>query len=586
MQSESSGITTNDLRSHLAYEPRDLKFGTSGRRGLVADLTQLEVYINALAELEYLQSLPLVEGGIEKGDEVFFAYDLRPSSITYVPEEKGRGEIAQAIEQAIRDVGMKPLNMGAIPTPALACYALSQQRGSIMITGSHIPFDRNGYKTNTSMGELLKKHEQPIQKFVEHVRSRVYDELFEKSLFDENGRFKKGHAELSPENSTAKDFYISRYTQFFQGESLNGMRVLVYQHSSVGRDLVVDILRKFGAEVIPVGRSDSFVPIDTENIDASQLATLQVLTSKATAKVGMVHALLSVDGDSDRPLILAVDFATSKLRFFSGDLLGIVVAEYLGADAVVVPISCNDAIDRSDLSEVLEPKTKIGSPFVIEGMNAAMERGKRKVCGWEANGGFLIGSEILRNGKTLDALPTRDAVLPLLCALFSAHEKELSLGELFARLPRRSSRAALLKQFPREVAIRLVNRFSLEEPQINEVIFRGSSVELLDANKQPLDMSDDRETNAISIRAKLAVYFNASNGFDEIIRLNYTDGVRITFRNNDVAHLRPSGNADELRIYVVADNEKRAEEMAALAIAEPQGILRSMEKAVLESSRS
>ena len=40
------------LREKLDYEPVPLKFGTSGRRGLVADLTQLEVYLNALAELE------------------------------------------------------------------------------------------------------------------------------------------------------------------------------------------------------------------------------------------------------------------------------------------------------------------------------------------------------------------------------------------------------------------------------------------------------------------------------------------------------------------------------------------------------
>ncbi len=585
MPTESSGITTNSLRSHLKYEPRDMKFGTSGRRGLVADLTQLEVYINALAELEYLQSLPLADGGIKKGDEIFFAYDLRPSSTTYVPEENGRGEIAQAVERAILDAGMKPSNMGAIPTPALTCYALSKQCGSIMITGSHIPFERNGYKTNTSQGELLKDHEGPIQKMVERVRGKEYAESFHSSLFDENGRFKQGHSELSPESSEARDFYISRYAQFFGGESMSGMRVLFYQHSAVGRDLGVEILRKLGAEVIPVGRSDSFVPIDTENIDASQLAFLQNLTSNATAKVGMVHALLSTDGDSDRPLLLAVDFATSQLRFFSGDLLGIVVAEYLGADAVVVPISCNDAIDRSVLAEVLEPKTKIGSPFVIAGMNAALKGGKRKVCGWEANGGFLTGSTFLRNGNALSALPTRDAMLPLLCALFSAHEKELSLGELFARLPRRYSRAALLKQFPREIAIRLVNRFSLEDQQINEVIFSGSNVELLDANKKPLEARDGRVTNAVSVRAKLTEYFNSSNDFDEIVRLDYTDGVRVIFHNNDVAHLRPSGNADELRIYVVSDSEKRAEEMAALAIAEPSGILRSMEQAVLESSR-
>lgn len=47
------------IRDHLAYEPQPLKFGTSGRRGKVVDLTQLEIYTNVLAEIRYLQSLPL-----------------------------------------------------------------------------------------------------------------------------------------------------------------------------------------------------------------------------------------------------------------------------------------------------------------------------------------------------------------------------------------------------------------------------------------------------------------------------------------------------------------------------------------------
>src|SRR4028118_2146976 len=150
------------LRAKLSYEPRELRFGTSGRRGDVVDLTQLEVYINALAELEYLQSLPRESGGIAAGDEFYFACDLRPSSTAYVPEERGRGEIAQALEHATKDVGLHPVNLGRIPTPALTAYAIKHWRGSIMITGSHIPFERNGYKTNTSHGELLKKDEAPI----------------------------------------------------------------------------------------------------------------------------------------------------------------------------------------------------------------------------------------------------------------------------------------------------------------------------------------------------------------------------------------------------------------------------------------
>src|SRR6202162_6364077 len=110
----------DSLRSRLNYEPQELGFGTSGRRGKVVDLTQLEVYLNALAELQYLQSLTPAAGGIKRGEEFYFAYDLRPSSSEFSSEAEGRGEIAQAIVAAIVDAGMQPVNLGRTPTPALA----------------------------------------------------------------------------------------------------------------------------------------------------------------------------------------------------------------------------------------------------------------------------------------------------------------------------------------------------------------------------------------------------------------------------------------------------------------------------------
>src|ERR1700721_3067381 len=114
MQESNTGVATktDSLRSRLNYEPQVLGFGTSGRRGKVVDLTQLEVYLNALAELEYLQSLSLTEGGILKGDPFYFAYDLRPSSSEFVSQEQGRGEVAQAIVAAITDAGSKAVNLG------------------------------------------------------------------------------------------------------------------------------------------------------------------------------------------------------------------------------------------------------------------------------------------------------------------------------------------------------------------------------------------------------------------------------------------------------------------------------------------
>jgi phosphomannomutase len=580
MTSSDAELPQESLRARLTYEPQILRFGTSGRRGEVVHLTQLEVYINALGELEYLKSLSPEEGGIREGEEFFLAYDLRPSSTTYVPDERGRGEIAQAIVQAISDAGLKPVNLGSLPTPALTCYALARGKGSIMVTGSHIPFDRNGYKTNTSEGELLKKHEEPVNAEVENVRNQEYARPFSASLFDTAGRLKSGHRDLPDASDAGRLAYIDRYCDFFARETLHGMRLLCYQHSAVGRDLLVQLLERLGAEVIPAGRSETFIPIDTENIEADQLAAIQQLANDVAGKFGPIDAVVSTDGDSDRPLLLDVDAGTGQVHFFGGDLLGMVVAEYLGADAVVVPVSCNDGIDYGKLAQVLEPKTKIGSPFVIAGMERALAKGCKRVCGWEANGGFLTGSDIDRNGRTLKALPTRDAVLPLLGALFASREKRMTLVELFGTLPRRFSRAALLKNFPRSVGAQIVARFSPADDRIENVVFEQAGHLLMDPAGNKIDAPPSLKKSVESIRANLQRFFTPDYGFGPIARLNYTDGVRITFESGEVAHMRPSGNADELRIYAVADSLARAEAITAFGIAEPNGILRSLERFV------
>ncbi|SMF94513.1 phosphomannomutase [Methylomagnum ishizawai] len=568
----------DSLRARLAYEPRAANFGTSGRRGEVIHLTQLEIYLCALGELEYLQALPVVDGGIVRGEEFFYAYDLRPSSSAYVGNNPRRGELAQAVEAAIRAAGMLPVNLGRIPTPALTRYALAQGKGSMMITGSHIPFDRNGYKTNTSRGELLKQHEAPVNAQVRTVRERLYAEPYASSPFDADGLFKTGQRDLAPENPAAALAYVRRYIDFFGAGALAGIRLLAYQHSAVGRDILVEILRGLGAEVFPAGRSETFMPIDTENIDAAQLATLQALHDAAVAAHGPVDAVVSTDGDSDRPLILGVD--SGAVRFFGGDLVGMIAAEYLGADAVVVPISCNDAIDRGPLRSLLEPKTRIGSPFVIAGMEAARAQGKHAVCGWEANGGFLTGSDIVKHGRTLAALPTRDALLPLVAVLVAAKERGLSLTALFGLLPRRYSRAALLKDFPRPVSLRILARFTPENPAIRELVFAQAETSALDANRRAVTLTAAEAAACAALRAELAEYFGAAAGFDAITALNYVDGVRVYFANGDVAHLRPSGNADELRIYAVADTQARADAIAAWAVAEPDGMLRRLERLV------
>jgi phosphomannomutase len=365
------------------------------------------------------------------------------------------------------------------------------------------------------------------------------------------------------------------------------MRVLVYQHSAVGRDLLAQILRELGADVITVGRSDTFIPIDTENVTDDQLDRLQEFVDAVEADGGAAHAIVSTDGDSDRPLVTAVlppgrAVPNGKhVRFLPGDLLGIVVAEYLRADAAAVPISANDAVERR-LRErnVFLEKTKIGSPYVISALDKLRASGKVQcIVGWEANGGFLTGSDITVGKAKLPALPTRDAILPILANLFAAAEQKVSLAALWDELPARFGRAGLIDNFP-VVASQAILTGLIPPNSATEVEFERSAA-VLDRSRtgappSPLDpavAADWRRRKTILER-----YFTRAAGFDPIARLNVLDGVRVYFNNGDVAHIRPSGNAPQLRIYANAGSQARADEIVNLAVREPDGILRRLEK--------
>jgi phosphomannomutase len=92
--------------------------------------------------------------------------------------------------------------------------------------------------------------------------------------------------------------------------------------------------------------------------------------------------------------------------------------------------------------------------------------------------------------------------------------------------------------------------------------------------------ANDPGSSLETLRQSLATFFTREMGFGKITHVDYTDGVRVLFDNGDVAHVRPSGNADELRIYAVADTQSRADAIAAMGVAEPNGILRCMERAI------
>ncbi|GHE80870.1 hypothetical protein GCM10019059_43700 [Camelimonas fluminis] len=204
-----------------------LKFGTSGLRGLVTELLGLPAYVWTQAFCEVMR-----EGGVTGA--VMVGRDLRDSS----------PGIAALCVQAIADAGFAPVDCGAVPTPALALAAMAAGAPAVMVTGSHIPEDRNGLKFYRPDGEINKGDEALVSAWQARLDITEAPAVTARAT---------AHDALTP--------YLDRYAAFFGRDALRGMTVGVYQHSSVGRDVMCDVLRAAGATPVPLGRASSFIPV-------------------------------------------------------------------------------------------------------------------------------------------------------------------------------------------------------------------------------------------------------------------------------------------------------------------------------------
>ena len=374
-----------------------------------------------------------------------------------------------------------------------------------MVTGSHIPDDRNGIKFNKQQGEILKGDEAEIRRQLVEIND---------SLFTELGFFSDRQVPQRSIDTSAEELYISRYLQFFNSNCLQNKKIGVYQHSAVGRDMILDILSRLGAEVFPLGRSDNFIPVDTEAIRPEDIKVAE----KWAQEYGF-YAIVSTDGDSDRPMI-----ADEKGRWMPGDLSGILCAKYLQADSVCTPISSNSALERCGLFSKIK-RTRIGSPYVIESMMELSKSNSGIVIGFEANGGFLIQSDINNKGNALKALPTRDAFIVLLSVLCLSIQENRNISGLYAALPQRFTSSNRLKNFPIQNSLRIIKGFSTG------------------------DFTDD----------KRMIEKSFGDLCGKLLSIDRTDGLRMYFENDDVIHIRPSGNAPELRCYNESNSKSRAD---------------------------
>ncbi len=444
------------------------KFGTSGLRGLVNELTDDLVAAHVAGFV----------GCCATNGRVFVGRDLRASS----------PRIAAAVIGAVRAAGLDAIDCGPVSTPALALAASGH--GAVMVTGSHIPDDRNGLKFYAASGEITKLDELAITAALRSpaVAAPVPGGICQTEI---------------------AEAYASRYVDAFGDAALDGMVIGAYDHSSVARDILAEVLTRLGAQVVRLGRSERFVPVDTEAVDPATARQL-----RDWAAVQRLDAIVSTDGDGDRPLL-----ADAGGVVVPGDLLGLLTARVLGARVVVTPLSSTTALELCGDFDIVH-RTRIGSPHVIAGINAVLARDPQaKVVGFEANGGFLLGYHAALPGGDLAPLMTRDSLLPLIATLVQA--RGVGLAALLARLPRRATSADRLQGVDATGVATLLVRLDAD-PALRLAVMGGDGATI------------DRR-----------------------------DGLRVTMADGTIVHLRGSGNAPELRCYVEADTAEAAKARVA-----------------------
>ncbi len=465
------------MKLHDLSNESGVKFGTSGVRGLVKDLSHNLCFHFVSAFLKQIVKT-------SPSKEIIIGHDLRPSSPI----------ISQLCISAIEYFNFTPVYVGPLPTPAIAYYALEKNIPAIVVTGSHIPFDRNGIKFYKNDGEISKQDESLMMEYV--LTDIDYPSI--------NPLPQIEHA--------AYENFMSRYISFFGLGTLAGMKIGIYEHSSVARDLLKDCLSKLGAGVISIDRQNKFVPIDTEAVPAR-------LENKAKKWVDQYNldALVSTDGDADRPLI-----ADENGEFFRGDIVGMLTAKFLETDIIVTPITSNSGCEMSGWFKEVK-RTKVGSPYVIDGM-LSYQDSKLNIVGFEANGGVLLGNTV---GKNISRLMTRDAILPILTLLATSKQKNKKLSEIRSSLP---------------------NRFTYSDRISN------STRSLYEKWIQELKLDPERVLKNKMIKK------------DEITSIDHIDGVRIGLKSGNIIHFRLSGNAPELRCYVETDQAQTSKILCKRAL--------------------
>jgi phosphoglucosamine mutase len=245
------------------------------------------------------------------------------------------GPMLQAsLEAGLASEGADVVDVGILPTPALAWLSVRRDLPSVVISASHNPFGDNGIKLFGAGGTKLN---EDVELAIEDELHRVLDPTVK------GPRPLEGHGVGTIR--TEADLgaaYVEYLAGVLDGRRLDGLRIVVDSANGSASELAATVFEQLGAEVVAIGCDP-----DGTNINAGCGSTSVELLSRAVVEHG-AHLGLALDGDADR--LLAVDGngtlvdGDSLLALFARDLAD---RGQLAGNTVVVTVMTNLGFRRA-----------------------------------------------------------------------------------------------------------------------------------------------------------------------------------------------------------------------------------------------
>ncbi|WP_375454523.1 phosphoglucosamine mutase [uncultured Methylobacterium sp.] len=312
-------------------------FGTDGIRGRANGVITPEL------ALKVGQAAGLVFQRGEHRHRVVIGKDTRLSGYM----------IETALIAGFTSVGMDVLQLGPMPTPAVAMLTRSMRADiGVMISASHNPYEDNGIKLFGPDGfKLNDAIEHEIEALID---GELHTKLSASSALGRAKRIESVHA---------------RYIEFAKrtlprNVTLDGLRVVVDCANGAAYRVAPETLWELGAEVIAIGVEPDGFNINRD-VGSTAPGALVAKVRERRADIG-----IALDGDADRVLIV-----DEKGQVVDGDQLMAVVARSWKEDdrltqaGIVATIMSNLGLERYLAGIGLSlARTAVGDRYVLEHM--------------------------------------------------------------------------------------------------------------------------------------------------------------------------------------------------------------------------